>query len=137
MVVREYPSVPPGLRRVTVVNDSPEFLEMVGQWLQSERYHASLVDSDDISSIEPIRATRPHLLIIDLRLRGAELSGWDVLVAIREDAELGRLPVIICTADTAEVRQRAEQVAQTPGVEILLKPFAIDELEEKVRRLIG
>jgi CheY-like chemotaxis protein len=137
MSVREFPSVPPGLRRVTVVNDSPEFLEMMGDWLESERYHASLIDGDEVSSIEPIRSTRPDLLIVDLRLRGAELSGWDILQAIRADAELGRLPVIICTADIVQVRDRAEDIATVPGIEVLLKPFPIDELDAMVSRLIG
>jgi CheY-like chemotaxis protein len=136
MPIREYPSVPPGLRRVTVVNDSPEFLDMMGDWLESERYHASLVDSDEVTSIEPIRATRPDLLIVDLTLRGSELSGWDILKAIRADPELGQLPVIICTADSFQVRDRAAEMAGVPGVEILLKPFAIDDLEAIVSRLI-
>ena len=136
MPVREYPSVPPGLRRVTVVNDSPEFLDMMGDWLESERYHSSLIDADEVTSIEPIRATQPDLLIVDLRLRGSQLSGWDILKAIRADPELGKLPVIVCTADSFQVRDRAEELAGVPGVEILLKPFAIDNLEAIVSRLI-
>jgi DNA-binding response OmpR family regulator len=51
-----------------VVNDSPEFLTMMGELLEAERYHASLVDGDKMSSIEPIRATNPELLIVDLEL---------------------------------------------------------------------
>jgi DNA-binding response OmpR family regulator len=120
-----------------VVNDSPEFLEMMGDWLESERYHASLIDGDEVSSIEPIRSTRPNLLIVDLRLRGAELSGWEILQAIRADAELGRLPVIICTADIVQVQDRAEEIANVPGIEVLQKPFRIDELDAVVSRLIG
>jgi CheY-like chemotaxis protein len=137
MPVREYPSVPPGLRRVTVVNDSPEFLDLMGDWLESERYHANLIDGDEISSIEPIRATRPDLLIVDLRLRGAEISGWDILKTIRSDPELGQLPVIICTADAFQARDRATEMAEMPGVEVLVKPFAIDDLDAMVSRLIG
>ena len=137
MVIREYPSVPPGLRRVTVVNDSPEFLALMGELLEAERYHASLIDADGISSIAPIRATEPDLLIVDLRLRGAEISGWDVLQAIRSDPDLGELPVIICTADHVELRNRAEAMAEMPEVEVLLKPFEVDELDAMVRRLIG
>lgn len=124
------------LPRVTVVNDSPEFLEMIGDFLEGERFAASLIDADDISSIEPIRATDPELLIVDLRLQGAEISGWDILEATRADPELSRLPVIICSADAVELRKRAEAMAEMPGVEILVKPFALDELEALVRSLL-
>ena len=136
-MVIEYPSDPPGQHRVTVVNDSPEFLEMMGELLEADRYHASLIDGDEISSIEPIRSTNPELLIVDLRLRGAEISGWDILQAIRADEELSRLPIIICTADSFQLADRAEEMAELPRVEVLLKPFQIDELDAMVRRLIG
>ncbi len=122
---------------MTVINDSPEFLEMMGDFLEGERFAASLIDGDDISSLEPIRATDPALLIVDLRLEGADFSGWDILQATRADPELGSLPVIICSADSAQLRDRAEAVAQMPGVEILMKPFALDDLDALVRRLLS
>lgn len=125
------------LRRVTVINDSPEFLELMGDFLEGERFDASLIDGDNISSLEPIRATRPELLIVDLRLHGAEISGWDILQAARADPELGSLPIIICSADAMELRERADAMAAMPGVEVLRKPFALDELEELVRRLLA
>ncbi len=137
MSVHQSPSGLPGLRRVTVINDSPEFLEMMGDFLEGERFAASLIDGDDISSLEPIRATDPELLIVDLLLRGAEISGWDILQAARADPQLGRLPVIICSADAVELRERAEAMAAMPGVELLVKPFALDDLEALVRRLLA
>jgi Response regulator receiver domain. len=121
---------------VTVINDSPEFLEMMGDFLEGERIAASLIDGDDISSLEPIRATNPELLIVDLRLQGAKISGWDILQAARADPQLGGLPIIICSADIMELRERAEAMAQMPGVEVLRKPFALDDLEALVRRLL-
>ena len=127
----------PELRRVTVINDSPEFLELMGDFLEGERFAASLIDGDDISSLEPIRAADPELLIVDLRLQGAEISGWDILQAARADPQLGRLPVIICSADALELRERAEAMAQMPGVEVLMKPFALDDLKVLVRRLLA
>lgn len=125
------------LPRVTVVNDSPEFLEMMGDFLEGERFAATLIDGDDISSLDPIRGTDPELLIVDLRLGDSTgFSGWDILEAARADPQLGGVPIIICSADSVEVRERAEAVAQMPGVEILMKPFALDELESLVRRLL-
>ncbi len=137
MSVEQPSSGRPELRRVTVINDSPEFLEPMGDFLEGERFAASLIDGDDISSLEPIRATDPELLIVDLRLQGAEISGWDILQAARADPQLGRLPVIICSADAGELRERAEAMAQMPGVEVLMKPFALDDLEVLVRRLLA
>lgn len=122
---------------MTVVNDSPEFLEMMGDFLESERFAATLIDGDHISSLEPIRSADPELLIVDLRLHGADISGWDILQEARADPQLGMLPIIICSADSLELRDRAEAMAQMPRVEVLKKPFALDDLERMVRRLLA
>ena len=41
-------------RRVTVINQALGFLEMMDDFLSGERFAASLIDCDDISSHEPI-----------------------------------------------------------------------------------
>ena len=91
---------------------------------------------DTISSVEPSRATHTGLLIVDLRLRGTELSGWDIALAVPADDELGDVPMVVCTADAYQARERAEELASLPGVEVLLKPFALNDIEALLRRLL-
>jgi CheY-like chemotaxis protein len=127
----------PELRRVTVVNDNPEFLELMGDLLHDANYPATLIDGDRANAMELIEAAEPEILIIDLRLGSDGLSGWDILLQVRAHPELRELPTVICTADHEGLRGIEYQVQTMPRVAVLTKPFAIDELYEVLERVSG
>ena len=124
--------------RITVINDNPEFLELMNALLEKNAgYDVTTIDGDEILDIEPIRRSRPDLLVIDLRLRRDGLAGWDILLAIRQDAELEQLPIILCTGDLEGLKEHAEAITEDPMVATLQKPFHVEELEELVQRFVG
>lgn len=123
-------------QRVTVVNDNPEFLKLMGDLLHEERYMVTLVDGDREDAVDLIAASRPQALIIDLRLGRNELHGWEVLQALRSDPELRELPTLICTGDVPGLEQIADQLAAMRRVSTLQKPFDIDELFSKLDELL-
>ena len=124
--------------RITVVNDNPEFLELMDALLeQGSGYVVTTIDGDQIRDIEPIRVSEPDLLIIDLRLRRDGLAGWDVLLAVRRDSQLGQLPIILCSGDVQGLQEHASAIADDPKVATLQKPFHIAELEALVQGFIG
>src|SRR2546423_5366795 len=66
--------------RITVVNDNPEFLELMDALLEQDSgYDVTTIDADTLDDVEPIRTSQPDPLIIDLRWRRNGLTGWDVL----------------------------------------------------------
>ena len=124
--------------RITVINDNPEFLELMNALLEKNAgYDVTTIDGDEILDIEPIRRSRPDLFVIDLRLRRDGLAVWDILLAIRQDAELEQLPIILCTGDLEGLKEHAEAITEDPIVATLQKPFHVEELEELVRRFVG
>jgi len=124
--------------RITVINDNPEFLELMDALLEKNAgYDVTTIDGDTIKDIEPIRGSRPDLLVIDLRLRRDGLAGWDILLAVRADAELAQLPVILCTGDLEGLKEHAEAITEDAMVATLEKPFHVEELEKLVRRFVG
>jgi CheY-like chemotaxis protein len=121
-------------RRITVVNDNPEFLDLMRDILADQRYRVTAINGEQIESIDPIRASDPELLFIDLRLRHERITGWEIALAVRDDDHLQRVPVILCTAAADELRERAEDLAALPNVEVLLKPFTLGDLEQLLDR---
>ena len=121
--------------RVTVVNDNPEFLEVVHDVLEDERYDATTVDGDRPDALERIRQSKPQVLMIDLRLGADGMHGWDIAQQIRADDEFDGLPVLICSADSFALKEIEEDLAREHHVESMCKPFSIETLTETVDRL--
>jgi CheY-like chemotaxis protein len=130
--------VPEHNPRITVINDNPDFLELMHELLEEDSgYAVTTIDGDAIKDLVPIRQGRPDLLVIDLRRRTGGVAGWDILMAVRGDAELRELPVILCTGDLQGLKEHAEAIAQDPKVAILEKPFRVADLEQLVHRFVG
>ena len=122
--------------RVTVVNDNPEFLALVGEILTSDRFVTTLVDGDRGDALEHIRQSKPDVLMIDLRLGTERLHGWDIAQAARRDPELAQLPILVCSADHKAMEGLGEQVATDKQVALLRKPFALDDLTQAIEGLL-
>ena len=123
--------------RITVVNDNPEFLELVHDILEGDRYDATTIDGDRPDALARIRESRPDLLIIDLRLGTQGLNGWRIAQKVRAEEEFDGLPVLVCSADVLALKEIEEDLARERQVESLSKPFSIGQLTEAVDRLIS
>jgi DNA-binding response OmpR family regulator len=121
--------------RISVVNDNPDFLELMSAILDEDAgFQVQLFDGQT-ATVGELAASAPDLLIIDLLLGG--VSGWELVVLARADERLSSVPVIVCSADLAELRNRATELERIGDVHILEKPFGVDEVTELVERLIG
>jgi two-component system, response regulator PdtaR len=118
----------PERTHVVVVNDNPDFLQLMADLLHDERYPTTVIDGDRDEAVDLIRAAEPDVLIIDLRLGRDELHGWDVMQEVRSDAKLRELPILICTGDLVALAKLTDVVAAMPRVATLTKPFSIDDL---------
>ncbi len=118
----------PELKRVTVVNDSPEFLDLIGDLLHNANYPTTLIDGDRDNAMELIEAAEPEILIVDLRLGSDELRGLDILRAVRRHPDLNAIPILVCTADRWALEAVAEELRAIEDVAVLEKPFEIKDL---------
>ena len=88
--------------RITVVNDNPEFLELVRDILEDEHYAATTIDGDVEDALERIVESRPCLVILDLRLGTDELHGWNIAQQLRrEPSMMGPSPTTWMTPSTS------------------------------------
>jgi DNA-binding response OmpR family regulator len=116
---------------IVLIDDDPTFLELMDELLgQFEGYEVLTCCEADLAH-ELVKAHRPDLVILDVRL-GDEESGWKVLERLSLDPETRRLPVLVCSAAIGE-RPAQEPLLQRRGVDVLPKPFDLDELLGKLR----
>jgi CheY-like chemotaxis protein len=121
--------------RITVINDNPDFLELMRAILDEDAGYAVTVFAGDATSVGEIAAADPDLIIVDLLLGGA--SGWEIVTLARADGRLADVPIVICSADVTALRDREAELQQIGKVHLLAKPFGIDEVTGLVERLIG
>jgi len=121
--------------RISVLNDNADFLELMSAILDEDAgYDVRLFNGQQIG-IDQLADSDPNLIVVDLLLGGA--SGWEVVTLSRADERLADVPIIVCSADIAALRDRAEELQQIGNVHVLAKPFGIDEITGLVERLIG
>lgn len=124
------------MAHVTVVNDSPEFLELVRDILEGDAYDTTLIEADEQDALPLIRQSQPDVLMIDLRMGREGVHGWDVARALRHEVEFERLPIVICSGDLQAMGELESELTATRDVATLTKPFEIDELIATIDSLL-
>jgi DNA-binding NtrC family response regulator len=126
------------MARVTVINDSPDFLALMREAI-TELGHQMIGMEAIGTNIEDVVRSRPDLLMVDLRLENKpqEVSGWEMIILARAHRDLLDVPVILATADVWEIKQRAKDLEQIAGVHVRTKPFDMDEMCELIERLLA
>ena len=118
---------------IAVVDDESIFVEMVSDVLTDEGFR--VITSTNASDALPIiREQRPDLIILDVRMEKPD-AGWMFLSTLRLAPETSHTPVIICSADGRFLAEKSAQLL-AHGVETLEKPFNIEELVERIRRML-
>lgn len=125
------------MARVTVVNDNPEFLALVQDILEDDRYEATTIDGDRPDALGAVRESRPDLLMIDLRMGSDGLHGWNIAQEVRAEPDFAGLPVLICSADVLALKELEADLDDTQHVGTLSKPFGIDQLIESIDELLA
>lgn len=132
----------PGVRKVgvmvhlTVVNDNPELLELVGEILAGDRYVPTLIESAQDDLLQKICRSEPDLLMIDLRHGDDDRRGWEIVQEVRKTPGCEDLPVVVCSADVAALSEMEPELNAASRVVALKVPFRVDELLESIHRLI-
>ena len=117
-------------RHVLIVEDEENIVESLSFLLERETF-LNIQCIARSSPVPRIEASRPDLLILDVMLPG--LDGFEILRAIRSDAALEQLPVIMLTA---KMQQQDRRTAEEIGVNAFVtKPFSNAEVISIVKRL--
>lgn len=116
---------------ILVVEDNPDMNEFIASALRPHYRVASAFNGRE--GLEKALALQPDLVLADVMM--PVMSGDAMVVALRQEAKLQDLPIVMLTAKADdELRVRLLQ----QGVQdYLSKPFLVDELLARVSGLIG
>jgi CheY-like chemotaxis protein len=131
MALRDLPQP----RRVTVVDDSPELLALMGDALRFDGAEIALLGSG--ATLVDIEASGPDLLVLDLRFGGDGLNGLDIIREARLHHRLRHVPIIVCSGAHDAIAAHGDELGRTSRLAVLPKPFSLEDLEACVEEAIG
>jgi len=120
------------LAKILVIEDEPNIRKLAKANLTASGYKVFVAASGE-QGLELAELELPNLILLDLRMPG--MSGWDVLMALKTNQRLRRIPVIIMTATVPDSEEHKIRGMRTAGY--LVKPFTADELLRQVKQVLG
>ncbi|WLI90555.1 response regulator transcription factor [Massilia sp. R2A-15] len=117
---------------ILIVEDEPAVAELVKFALGAHGWDCCIVATVSLAW-EFIQARRPHLVVLDWMLRGQ--SGLHLLLRIRSESALCRLPVVMLSGRTAE-QDRIDGLNSGADAYVT-KPFSPRELLARASSLLG
>ena len=90
----EPPGAAPGIGTVLVVDDEPAVRDLMQRFLVKEGFRV-VVAAGGEEGLRLAREVKPDAITLDVMMPG--LDGWAVLSALKADAELGDIPVVMLT----------------------------------------
>lgn len=118
-------------KSILLVEDSKNISLMIEKCLKNRGFHVDKAE-DGVEAMVKIFQERPELILLDIML--PKLSGTAVCQAIKSNAELSKIPIIIMSARTEESQIDSVILAGADGY--ILKPFTPHVLISKIEEYL-
>lgn len=115
--------------KILIADDNPDNIRLLSVRLQSEGYQfISAYDGEE--TLIKIRSEKPDLVLLDVNM--PKKDGFEVLLEMRGDEEIGHIPVIVVTA--ARIGAKDVREGLTLGADdYVTKPVDWRELSARIR----
>lgn len=119
-------------KRVMVVDDDPDAMKLVENILAEEGYELVTVSNATEVGLKAAQLV-PDLIMLDYLM--PDINGFEVSKALRANELTKNIPIMAVTCLTKE--SDIERIFECGADEYLAKPYKVEQLQKKVRELIG
>ncbi len=119
-------------KRILVVDDDREILDMTALLLRGARFDVVLAGSGE-EALFIVEEDRPDLVLLDINMPG--LDGWEVLRILKEDEVTAGVPVVMFSVNY-EVREKLRAL-QLGAQDYVTKPFDTEGLLRRVTDIVA
>jgi CheY-like chemotaxis protein len=114
---------------ILIADDDPAILDFTQLFLEYEGYR--VITAPDGETVQRIVQDPPDLILMDIWLSGA--NGAEIAHLLKEQEHTRHIPIILFSAN----RNIREMARQAEVNDLLIKPFDLVELLQKVRQHLG
>lgn len=120
-----------GFGKILIIEDDEHIQELLRFNLQTNGYDV-IMASDGLQGLEMAKENQPDMILLDLML--PKMDGLDVCRAVKSDAQMMTIPIIMLTA-------KGSETDKVLGLELgaddyLTKPFSIRELMARIKAVL-
>jgi DNA-binding response OmpR family regulator len=119
------------MAKIVIAEDEPDIRELIAFTLRFAGYDV-ITGSNGEEGYELTKKELPDLAMFDVRM--PKMTGYEACKKIKADPEIAHIPVIFLSAKGQE--NEIEQGLAAGAEEYLLKPFAPDQLTERVKAVL-
>ena len=120
------------MAKILIAEDEPDIRELVAFTLRFAG-HEVVAGSNGEEAVQLASQEMPDLILMDVRM--PRMTGYDACRVMKANPHLKDIPVVFLSAkgQDAEIQTGLEAGAE----EYLLKPFAPDQLTERVKAILA
>ena len=120
------------MAKIVIAEDEPDIRDLIAFTLRFAGYEV-ITGSNGEEGYQLTKSERPDLVMLDVRM--PKLTGYEACKRIKSEPELAATPVIFLSAKGQE--NEIEQGLAAGAEEYLLKPFAPDQLVDRVKAVLA
>ncbi len=120
------------MTKILIAEDEPDIRDLVAFTLRFAG-HEVVTATNGEEAVQVAKKESPDLIILDVRM--PRMTGYDACRAIKSDPVLNAVPVIFLSAKGQE--SEIQDGMNAGAEEYLLKPFAPDQLTDRVRSILA
>jgi DNA-binding response OmpR family regulator len=113
--------------RILLIEDTLEMQKLIQNNLSARKYEV-ITAANGGEGLKMAQESHPDLILLDIRL--PDVTGWDVLAALKRDPDLKYIPVIIMTA--SELTDDSKRAMKMGAACYFPKPFKLHEFIARV-----
>jgi two-component system, chemotaxis family, chemotaxis protein CheY len=117
--------------RILIVDDFSTMRRIIKNLLNDLGFTNTAEAEDGNAGLAALRGSKFDFVVTDWNMPG--MTGLELLKAIRADAALAKLPVLMVTAEAK--REQIIEAAQAGVNGYIIKPFTAQTLEEKLNKV--
>jgi two-component system alkaline phosphatase synthesis response regulator PhoP len=120
------------MAKILIAEDEPDIRDLVAFTLRFAGYEV-VTASNGEEAVQTAKQEYPDLILLDVRM--PRMTGYEACKLIKADPKQKDVPVVFLSAkgQESEIRDGMDAGAE----EYLLKPFAPDQLTERVRSILA
>jgi two-component system chemotaxis response regulator CheY len=118
--------------RILVVDDFATMRKVIKNLLRQIGYQNVTEAEDGVAALKELRSQKIDFVISDWNM--PNMTGIELLRAVRADSELSSLPFLMVTAES--LKENVLEAVKAGVSNYIVKPFTAEVLSEKIEKII-